>query len=973
MADIASKPAARVPWTSADVRRAFIEFFQSKPSPADGHVFVPSSPSAPHDDPTLLFTNAGMNQFKKIFLGQADPRGELARLKRAVNSQKCIRAGGKHNDLEDVGKDSYHHTFFEMLGNWSFGDYFKKEAVAWSWELLTEVYGIPADRLYATYFGGDAATGLGPDLETRDLWLRHLPASHVLAGNMKDNFWEMGDTGPCGPCSEIHYDRVGGRGASSLVNAGNAEVIEIWNNVFIQFNREEDGKLRPLPARHVDTGMGFERLVSVLQNVPSNYDTDIFAPLFRAVEVITGARPYRGRFGRADAGGIDTAYRVVADHIRTLTIAITDGALPSNTGRGYVLRRILRRAARFGRQMLGAKPGLLARLVPVVVESLGDAFPELTRNPARVADIIREEEESFGRTLDRGIKLFDQVAESASGGVISGADAFKLYDTYGFPIDLTELMAAERGLRVDMAAYDAERKKAEELSRAAQSKGEGSRLALDAEAIAKLRHQRVEPTDDLDKFHARDISAKVEAIFNGENFDQHARLSQGTLRPIGIVLNRTNLYAEMGGQECDHGRLTLAAESHGEGPARHGEFKVESVQNYGGFVLHVGHVAHGELRVGDRVTVHVDKQRRGPIQANHTATHLLNFALRRVLGSHVDQKGSLVAPDRFRFDFAHGQPAAPGELGRVEEVVREQIKADLQVYADAAPLGEARRINGLRAVFGEQYPDPVRTVSIGMPVSDLLANPENPAWLELSVEFCGGTHVGSTAEIGAFAVVMEEAVAKGVRRVVGLTGPAAARAIAEADAAEARIKSAAGLDDSTLPQAVGELLAGFEAAVMPVARKALLRAEIVKLQERVKNAQRKASGAKAEEAAKLAQQIAASAAAALEDVVVATLDVGDDRQALQAAVNAIRRELPKAAIMLFGVDSATGKIAIAASVPPPLVDKGLKAGDWVREAATACGGKGGGKPDAASGGGSDAAKVRDAVAVARQYAAKILM
>jgi alanyl-tRNA synthetase len=404
-----------MPPTADEIRRTFIQFFESKPaSGAGGHTFWPSSPSVPLEDPTLLFTNAGMNQFKPLFLNNVDPSSPIARLKRAANSQKCIRAGGKHNDLEDVGKDTYHHTFFEMLGNWSFGDYFKAESISWGWELLTKVFGIAPDRLYATYFAGNVQAGLEPDHEARDIWRQFLPEERIIPGNMKDNFWEMGDTGPCGPCSEIHYDRIGGRNAAELVNTGDPDVLEIWNHVFIQFNREDGGILKPLPARHVDTGMGLERLVSVLQNVRSNYDTDLFAPLFLAIERVTHARkPYTGKLGAADKDNSDTAYRVIADHIRTLTFAITDGALPSNEGRGYVLRRILRRAVRFGNQVLGAKPGFFSELVPSVVDRMGDFYPELRRDADRVREIIRGEEESFNRTLNRGIILFDEACVRA--------------------------------------------------------------------------------------------------------------------------------------------------------------------------------------------------------------------------------------------------------------------------------------------------------------------------------------------------------------------------------------------------------------------------------------------------------------------------------------------------------------------------------------------------------------------------------
>jgi alanyl-tRNA synthetase len=1015
--------------TADQVRSQFIDFFRSK-----GHTFVPSSPVVPVDDPTLLFTNAGMNQFKPIFLGQADPTSELGRLKRAVNSQKCIRAGGKHNDLEDVGKDTYHHTFFEMLGNWSFGDYFKVESIGWGMELLTEVFGIPKDRLYATYFGGDPESGLEPDLEARDIWLQHLPASHVLPGSMKDNFWEMGETGPCGPCSEIHYDRVGGRDAASLVNAGDPDVIEIWNHVFIQFNREDDRSLRPLPAKHIDTGMGFERLVSVLQNKRSNYDTDVFAPIFAAIERVTGARPYMGRLGDADKDRVDTAYRVIADHIRTLTFAITDGAVPSNEGRGYVLRRILRRAVRFGRQMLGARTGFFSQLVPVVVDRMGHAFPELTKDPQRVAAIILEEEESFGRTLDRGVGLFDeacaraitagvlkpgiagrktQVSQRRKDGevivelaaldtvgaqgpeilevpmravrpqwiqhvfqrppVISGEDVFKLYDTYGFPVDLTNLMAEERGLQVDHAGFERLMNEAKEKARAAgkfSAQQEG--VALSGEAVAQLRAMGIDATLDGDKYGTRDIRATVRAIYNGANFDENATAA-GTLRPIGLVLDRTNFYAEMGGQEADTGRILVTRDTRSAGGSEGGEFRVEHVAAYGGYVLHVGRVVRGEIRVGDDVQLFVDQQRRGAIMSNHTATHLLNWALRETLGSGVDQKGSLVAPDRLRFDFSHSKPVSPTELSAIEQLVREKIAADLPVYADAAPLNLARNITGLRAVFGEAYPDPVRVVSIGVPVSKLLDDTKNPEWQKYSIEFCGGTHVASTKEIAAFALTEEEAVAKGIRRVVALTGVAAIAAEQAADNAAQRIEAAASLPPAELAPAINAITAELGALTMPAARKAQLRAKLAELQEKVKAAQKQASANLIAEVVSVARRLGESAAASMQEIVVNSVEAGSDRAALQAALDAVMKAAPRAAVMLFSRDTDSGKVNIIAGVPDALVKRGLNAGEWVRAAAEACGGKGGGKPHAAQGGGTDLSKVKAAMDVAETMAVRKLM
>ncbi|MCC6230437.1 MAG: alanine--tRNA ligase [Phycisphaerales bacterium] len=974
-------------WTSSRVRSTFVDFFcKSK-----AHSHVPSSPVVPLEDPTLLFTNAGMNQFKPIFLGNVDPNSDLGKLKRAANSQKCIRAGGKHNDLDDVGKDTYHHTFFEMLGNWSFGDYFKKDAIDWAWELLTRVYEIQPDRLYATYFEGSDEHRLAADEESRDLWLRYLPKNHVLPGNMKDNFWEMGETGPCGPCSEIHYDRIGARNAAKLVNTGDPDVLEIWNLVFIQYNREPDASLKPLPANHVDTGMGMERLVSVLQGKRSNYDTDVFAPYFEAIERLTGARPYTGKLGNADEGNVDTAYRVIADHIRTLTFALTDGAVPSNVGRGYVLRRILRRAVRYGRQMLGAKPGFFAQLVPVVVESMGEAFPELFTNVAKVTDIIRDEEDSFGRTLDRGIKLFTEVAqrissEPAPSGlglspkIIPGAEAFRLYDTYGFPIDLTALMAEERGLKVDMPGYEAERAKAEELSRSgAGSKTEEHQLTLPADAVARLPRLNVDPTDDAQKFESKDILARVRAIWNGQNFDEHIRASVVQTKRLGLVLDRTNFYAEMGGQECDHGRVSVMHETRNSARDEHdgGEFKVDFAKAYGGFVLHVGHITHGEIRVGDTVLLKIDKNRRSAIASNHTATHLLNFGLRSVLGGSPDQKGSLVAPDRLRFDFAHNQPVAPAEIEKVEAIVNKQVHDNLTVFAEKAPLYVAKNIQGLRAVFGETYPDPVRVVSVGQPVRDLLDSPSSTAWSELSVEFCGGTHVLSTKEIGRFAIISEEAVAKGVRRVTGCTGPAAVDAHNQADQFAQRVAAAAKLPDAKLPGEVQVLLSELDKVTMPLARKASIRAELSGLQEKLKALGKTAAAAKRDQAVREARALVESVKATLEDVFIGSVAADDDRQALAAAVKIIADACPRNAIMLLSVveplGDEPGKVAIMAQVPASLVARGLKAGDWVRETAAVVGGKGGGKPDQAQGGGSDTGKVRDAVMTARHFAARALL
>ncbi|MEO1584578.1 MAG: alanine--tRNA ligase [Planctomycetota bacterium] len=951
--------------SAGEIREAFFEFFRDR----HGHSFVASSPSVPVDDPTLLFANAGMNQFKPCFLGTTQAGSPLHGLKRAVNSQKCIRAGGKHNDLDDVGLDTYHHTFFEMLGNWSFGDFFKAEAIEWAWAFLTDVCGLEGDRLYATYFEGDAGLGLEPDHEARELWMRYLPAERVLPGNAKDNFWEMGDVGPCGPCSELHYDRIGGRDAASLVNMDDPDVIEVWNLVFIQFNKEKDGDgvaLKALPAKHVDTGMGLERLVSVLQDKPSNYDTDLFTPIFAEIQRVTGfAKPYGGKLGAEDPDRVDMAYRVIADHIRTLVVAITDGAVPSNEGRGYVLRRVLRRAVRFGRQMLGAETGFLTDLVPVVAKTLGGAFPELRSNTAKVAEIIAEEEASFGRTLDKGIKHFDDFAGAGS---VSGDDAFTLYDTYGFPLDLTQMMAAERGLSVDVDGFESAMEAQRERSRAGSKFGSGEEtLKLEPDALARLAHKGIKPTDDAAKYGSASVRGRVRAIWNGKNFDEHVDAGGSGLRRVGVVLDKTNFYAEAGGQVADTGRLNVLGEHRRDsGSHRQSEFRVESVQRFGEYVLHVGIVKSGEIRVGEEVECKVDRKRRGQIASNHTATHLVNLGLKRALGDGVAQKGSLVDDEKLRFDFSHSGPMTDDEVAQVESVVRDAIGADLVVDAETAPLSLARTVNGVRAVFGEAYPDPVRVVSIGARVAELTADPDRADWAGLSVEFCGGTHLGRTGEAGVFALVQETGVAKGIRRVEALTGVAAQAALATAAGLDTRIGEIEGLADHEVAGAMGEVSAAIDGMVMSLSDKARLRGRLGGLQERAKASAKAAAKQAAARAVDEARQLAESAAADLRGVVVGRVEAGDDRGALQAALKVVTERVPTAAVLLGS--ASDDKVALIAQVPDSAVKKGLKAGDWIRATAELCGGKGGGKPQQAQGGGTEPAKLREALREAERFA-----
>jgi len=935
-------PANR-PTTAADIRKAFIDFFVEKA----GHTFAPSSPVVPHDDPTLLFTNAGMNQFKDVFLG----RGKRS-YTRAVNTQKCIRAGGKHNDLEDVGKDTYHHTFFEMLGNWSFGDYFKQESIRWGFELLTKVYGLDPNRLYATWFEGNPAAGLEPDLEAKALWESLLPKDHVLPGNMKDNFWEMGDTGPCGPCTEIHYDRIGGgRNAAHLVNSGDPDVLEIWNHVFIQFNREPDRSLKPLPAKHVDTGMGLERLVSVIQDKRSNYDTDLWAPVFEAIRGRTGARAYSGKLD----DHTDIAYRVIAGHIRCLTMALTDGATPSNEGRGYVLRRILRRAVRHGHQTLGVRGPFLKDLVPAVVASLGGAFPELAPAAKRVAHLIEEEEIQFGKTLERGLALFADAAarvKKAGGKQIAADDAFRLHDTSGFPIDLTQVMAEEAGMTVDVAGYEALMEAAREKSRAAGGTDAGMHFPPDA--IAKLEELTIKPTDDHGKFGGKPTNATLMAIWNGKNFDEHVEADSSAL--LAFIFDKTPMYAEMGGQIADHGSF------HIDGAV----YLIDDVQRAGNYVLHIGRLKHGRMSCGATGQLMLERDRRDAIRSNHSATHALNLALRAVAGDEVEQKGSLVDDEKLRFDYAAKAPLSIEQIKDVERRVNASIAANLTVDAREVPLETARKINGVRAVFGERYPDPVRVVSIGATVAELVAKPDNPKWKDLSIEFCGGTHLGSMGEAKQFVLVSEGGLAAGVRRVFALTGPRAMAAQMAADGLMQRIKDSTKLDGDALAKEIADITKMTESLELGAVAKVELDRTLEPLREKAKAARKQAEGASRDAAVAQARTLVEQHAANGSKPLVAMIN-GADAPALLAAIDAARAKLTETPILFLSPDFDGGKVAIAATCPKSAIDKGLKAGDWVKAAAQACGGAGGGRPDTAQAGGKDPSKTREALDAASAF------
>ena len=702
--------------TSKEIRESYKSFFQSK-----GHTIVPSAPMVVKGDPTLMFTNAGMNQFKDIILGNAEIKHS-----RVADSQKCLRVSGKHNDLEEVGHDTYHHTMFEMLGNWSFGDYFKHEAIDWAWEYLTEVLHLSPERLYVTVFEGAPAEGLERDDEAASIWAKHLPAERIINGNKHDNFWEMGDQGPCGPCSEIHIDirsdeeRKAVDGLT-LVNQSHPQVIEIWNLVFMQYNRKADGTLEPLPKRVIDTGMGFERLCMAMQGKTSNYDTDIFTPMIQAIATLTGIE-----YG-ADQKS-DVAMRVIADHIRTIAFAITDGQLPSNAKAGYVIRRILRRAVRYGYTFLGRREAFMYSLLPVLIETMGDAYPELIAGRELIAKVMREEEESFLRTLETGIRLLDkQIEEAKKAGktVLDGHDAFVLYDTYGFPLDLTALILTEQGLSVDEAGFDKAMQEQKERARNAAAIDAGDwQVVNDGSAVRFVGYDTLECTTEILRY--REVKQKNATFYQ-------------------VVLSETPFYAEMGGQVGDKGFLIAADGT---------KYEVFDTKRENNLAIHLMKKLPATLE-GDFRAV-VDEERRHRIEANHSATHLLHEALREVLGSHVEQKGSFVSDEVLRFDFAHFAKVEPEQLRAVERIVAARIRAciPLQEYREV-PIDEAREM-GAMALFGEKYGDHVRVIRFGS-----------------STEFCGGTHVASTGVIGTLRITSESSVAAGVRRIEAVTGAAA--------------------------------------------------------------------------------------------------------------------------------------------------------------------------------------------------------
>ena len=852
--------------TSKEIRQKYLDFFASK-----GHTVVPSAPMVIKNDPTLMFTNAGMNQFKDIFLGNSAPK-----FPRATDAQKCLRVSGKHNDLEAVGHDGRHHTMFEMLGNWSFGDYFKDEAIDWAWELLTEVYKIDASILYATVFQGDEADGTTLDQDARRAWLRHLPEDHILLGNKHDNFWEMGDTGPCGPCSEIHIDlrskeeRAKVPGAS-LVNADNDEVIEIWNLVFMQYNRMADGHLKPLPAKSIDTGMGFERLCMIMQGKKSNYETDVFSGLIGKVEAFSGHK-------YAEGGNVEVAMRVIADHVRAIAFSIADGQLPSNVKAGYVIRRILRRAVRYGYTFLGFSEPFLCRLIPQLVADMGDAYPELKAQQKLISSVIKEEENAFLRTLDRGIRMLeDNMAKNTATKTVAGTDAFVLYDTYGFPIDLTQLIAAEKGYQVDLDGFNVELQKQKERARNATANEFGDWMVFKEADVV------FEGYDTL--------------RVNGAHLLKQRTVKQKNKEYFQLVFDRTPFYAEMGGQVGDTGFIE------GENGER---IQILNTVKENNLTIHLAERLPS--RSTQAFTLVVDNSRRRHIQNNHTCTHLLHQALRVVLGTHVEQKGSFVGPDYFRFDFSHFQKMTDQELENVETRVNQLIRSDFPLIEKRdATMEEARKM-GAMALFGEKYGDVVRIVRFGD-----------------SVELCGGTHTSSTGTIGLFKIVSESAVAAGVRRIEAITGGVAVESIHQM---EGLLKNLKGLMNNA-PD---------------------LQGAIEKLVQENADARKQLEAVAAEKAAALADRLLAEAED-LNGIRVARFESSLDPQQVRNVALLLQKKAQN--LVLAGAYSFDGKPNLVLMYSNDLVAKGKNAGKDIREAAKFIQGGGGGQPGLATAGGKN--------------------
>ncbi|MFY9363012.1 MAG: alanine--tRNA ligase [Dysgonamonadaceae bacterium] len=855
--------------TSKEIRQSFKDYFASK-----GHQIVPSAPMVIKDDPTLMFTNAGMNQFKDIILGNAP-----AKYRRVANVQKCLRVSGKHNDLEEVGHDTYHHTMFEMLGNWSFGDYFKKEAIEFAWEYLTEVLKLDKDRFYVTVFEGSAEEGLQRDVEAAGYWLRYLPAERIIDGSKEDNFWEMGDTGPCGPCSEIHIDirsqeereKVDGL---SLVNRNHPQVIEIWNLVFMQYNRKVDGSLEELPAKVIDTGMGFERLCMIVQGKTSNYDTDIFQPLIQKIGELSGTR-----YGE-DAQK-DVAMRVVADHVRAIAFSITDGQLPSNTGAGYVIRRILRRAVRYGYTFLGLKEPFIYKLVPTLIEVMGEAYPELTTQQTLVERVINEEEESFLRTLETGIRLLDKQIEghkAAGKTQLEGTIAFQLYDTYGFPLDLTELILREHGMTVDTHGFDLEMRKQKERARNAAAVETGDWVQV---------HEG-EP-----EFVGYDLTACESRIL------RYRKVKQKNRQFYQIVFEKSPFYAEMGGQVGDSG---VFVDKDGK------VFRIFDTKRETNLAVHLSNEMPGDPTGIFRLEV--DMEKRTATECNHTATHLLHEALREVLGEHVEQKGSHVSPDALRFDFSHFQKMTPEEIREVERRVTEKIRQDLKLEEHRNVSLEEAKASGAIALFGEKYGDEVRTVRFGT-----------------SIELCGGTHISSTGRIGTFRIVSESAIAAGVRRIEAVTAKKCEEYLYEMEDMLKSVKNMLN-NPPDVVQALQRLLD--ENNEMKTT-----------IQEFVK-----------EKTERIKQGIIAKKKIINGISVFKLIESDISSDMVKDIAFQLKGQFPEKMCFVAGT-SLNGKANIVVMLSDDLVEKGLHAGNLVRQAAKFIQGGGGGQPHFATAGGKN--------------------
>ena len=866
--------------TSKEIRQKFLEFFASK-----GHTVVPSAPMVVKNDPTLMFTNAGMNQFKDIFLGNAK-----APYLRATDSQKCLRVSGKHNDLEEVGHDTYHHTMFEMLGNWSFGDYFKTEAIDWAWELLTEVYKIDKNLLYATVFEGSAEDGTTLDTEAQQAWRKYLPEDHILLGNKHDNFWEMGETGPCGPCSEIHIDiRTAEEKAASgipgrdLVNQSDPHVIEIWNLVFMQYQRMADGHLEPLPARNIDTGMGFERLCAVLQGKNSNYDSDVFTGMLARIGALSGHK-----YGESDK--TDVAMRVIADHIRAISFSIADGQLPSNVKAGYVIRRILRRAVRYGYTFLGLTEPFLCQLVQQLVDDMGEAYPEIAKQQKFIESVIREEELAFLRTLDRGIRLMDECMErSKQAKVISGADAFKLYDTYGFPIDLTELIAAENGFTVDQAGFQAELKQQKDRARNATANTFGDWTVYhDGEDVAFLGFDTTEVEGAL-LLKSRTVVQKNKEM-------------------LQLVFDRTPFYGEMGGEVGDTGTITAAD---GE------QVRILDTVKENNLTIHIAERLPQDCTGAFRLCV--DAARRQRIANNHSCTHLMHRALREILGTHVEQKGSYVNDKGFRFDFSHFEKLSDEQVAQVEKRVNELIRSNFPLAEKRDATMDEAQAMGAMALFGEKYGDRVRVVRFGP-----------------SVELCGGCHTSATGNIGLFKIVGESAIAAGIRRIEAVTGEQAEDLVL---GMQALLKTARSFFNN-VPDLAGA---------------------IQKMVEDNASFKKQAEEFARQKAAELAR-ILTDKATEVNGIKLIAVDrsgvQGADPAMMRGAALALQKQL--AGTALVAAYAHEGKPQLLLMYSDDLVAAGRNAGKDIRDAARFIQGGGGGQPGLATAGGKNADGLKQA-------------